>query len=401
MNIIENKSEELFKELCNQQYLKGFVFHSPKYNDPTEKEAGDVVLWIRNLLIVFEIVWRNPSSNTPTKSFIQRIGEKRKQLEGDFETYKNKQVLLINEEGTTVEYGRDNFLDGNFSGVIIVDSDVELENIHNTSYQKTLENNFPIAIMTKNDFEDLLIEIDTISDLLYYLRDRYNFLKNIYSHCPKKFINLNLRMERNLIALYKRKSNSFDKYTCDDLNKIDIWDRYRENFKNKIDTRDKENKTTTIIDDIIDNLLKQPLKDETMPLHAWELGLLSRRERVILANKINHALLSDREESRQFAYFNPSTECWLVFYFQYNSEYESLLDNLQNITNLKLIKEIEEESFHYSVFGYGFHILSNELGVVIEDAEYNLKYSKLRYKESLKYFGKPKKNKINEFIEEF
>ena len=110
MDIVENKSEELFKELCNQQYLKGFVFHSPKYNDPTEKEAGDVVLWIRDCLIVFEIVWRNPSSNQSTKSFIRRVSEKRKQIEGDFITYRDKQVELTNEEGKIVEYGKDNFL---------------------------------------------------------------------------------------------------------------------------------------------------------------------------------------------------------------------------------------------------------------------------------------------------
>jgi hypothetical protein len=87
MSTLENKSEELFTELCSQQYLKGFVFHSPKYSEPTEKEAGDVVLWIRDYLIVFEIVWRNPSSSKSTKSFIRRVSEKRKQLENDFITY--------------------------------------------------------------------------------------------------------------------------------------------------------------------------------------------------------------------------------------------------------------------------------------------------------------------------
>lgn len=397
MNIIENKSEELFKELCNQQYLKGFVFHSPKYNDPTEKEAGDIVLWIRNTLIVFEIVWRNPSSDASTKSFIRRVSEKRKQLEGDFDTYKDKQVVLVNEEGITVEYGKDNFLDDNFSGVIIVDSDVELEYIHNQSYKKTLENNFPIAVMTKNDFEDLLIEIDTVPDLLYYLKDRYNFVKNMYSHCPERFINLNLRMERDLIALYKRKSNSFQKYTCDDFLENNIWDRYREEFQDKIEIRDKENKQTHLIDNLIDDLLKNPLEDEIMPLHAWELGLLSRRERVKISNKINDSLSNNITETRQFSMFNPSTGCWLVFYFQYHTDRKTLLNNLQNMTKLKLIKEIEEKSFEYSVFGYGFHISSSDLALVIEDAENNLNYSKYRYDEALKYFGKPQEYKIREF----
>jgi len=399
MSIVENKSEELFKELCSQQYLKGFVFHSPKYNDPTEKEAGDVVLWIRDNLIVFEIVWRNPSSDISTKSFIRRVSEKRKQLENDFIAYRDKQIILVNEEGKTVEYGKDNFLDRNFSGIIIVDSDVELECIHKESYKRTLVNGFPIAVMTKNDFEDLLIEIDTVPDLSYYLKDRYNFLKNIYSLCPDIFINLNIRTERNLIALYKKKSNKFDSYTCKDLLEENIWDSYREEFREKIEIRDKENEQTNIIDNLIDVLLKNPSYDEIIPLHAWELGLLSRRERVTFSDKVNGALVYSKKESRQFAYFNSNTSCWIVFYFQYNSQRESLLDNLQNMTNLKLIKEIKEESFEYSVFGYGFHVSSDEpeIALIIEDADNIQEIEGTRYEESLKYFGKPQAEKIKEW----
>jgi len=401
MNKVENKSEELFKELCNQQYLKGFVFHSPKYYDPTEKEAGDVVLWIRNYLIVFEIVWRNPSSQASTKSFIRRVSEKRKQLENDFKTYRDKQVLLINEESKRVEYSKDNFVDGNFAGVIIVDSDIELEEIHKKSYKKTLENNFSIATMTKNDFEDLLIEIDTIPDLLYYLKDRQDFLKSIYSHCPEKFINLNLQIERDIIALYKRKSNSFDQYTCDDFLVENIWDTYREEFKDKIEIRDSENIQTSMVDDLIDSLLKNPLENEIIPLRAWELGHFSRRERVMFSKKISDALNDSRNETRQFAFFNSSTGCWLVFYFQYNTDSEELLDNLQSMTNLKMIKEMQEKSFKYSVFGYGFNISNGEITInlIIEDAENNQSYTEKQYEESLKYFGKPQEHEIYEFTE--
>jgi hypothetical protein len=252
--------------------------------------------------------------------------------------------------------------------------------------------------MTKNDFKDLLVEIDTVPDLLYYLKDRYEFLKSIYSFCPRIFINLNLQTERDLIALYKRKSNSFNKYTCKDLLEENIWSNYKEEFEDKIKVRDKENEETVIMDNFIDTLLQNPLRDEEMPLHAWELGLLSRRERVTFANKINDALNITQTESRQFAYFNPNTGCWLVFYFQYGGE-EDLLKGLQEMTNLKLIKEMKENSFEYSIFGYGFYVslAKREMALVIEDAENIGKISETRYNESLKYFGKPQEYKINEF----
>ena len=102
----ENPSEKLFSDLCAKQYLKGFVFHSPKYKDPTEKEAGDIVLWLRTFLIAFEVVWRDSSCQGSTKQFIKRIGEKRKQLESDFKVYENKsdKIELTNEEGERIHY---------------------------------------------------------------------------------------------------------------------------------------------------------------------------------------------------------------------------------------------------------------------------------------------------------
>lgn len=109
-----NPSERLFADLCNRQYLKGFVFHSPKYNDPTEKEAGDVVLWVRNMMVVFEVVWRNPSSSSSTKQFVKRIGEKRDQLESGFSAYslKGENIYLVNEEGKTIKYQKECFQSG-------------------------------------------------------------------------------------------------------------------------------------------------------------------------------------------------------------------------------------------------------------------------------------------------
>jgi len=70
------------------------------------------------------------------------------------------------------------------------------------------------------------------------------------------------------------------------------------------------------------------------------------------------------------------------------------------MTNLKLIKEMKETDFKYSVFGYGFYISSDELKInlVIEDAENVQNIKEKKYKESLKYFGKPKVQKIKEFI---
>jgi hypothetical protein len=52
-------------------------------NDPYgQREAGDVVIWVRDLEIVFEIIWKNTQVSNNARRFVQRIGKKRRQLVG-------------------------------------------------------------------------------------------------------------------------------------------------------------------------------------------------------------------------------------------------------------------------------------------------------------------------------
>lgn len=406
--IKKNHSEKLFSDLCAKQYLKGFVFHSPKYNDPTEKEAGDIILWLRTFLIAFEVVWRDSSSKNTTKQFIKRIGEKRKQLESDYKVYSEKANLveLINEAGVKVNYEKGYFHHENFVGVIILDCDSRLENIHYDSYIKINNSSFPIAVMTKKDFIDLLIEIDTVADLLYYLKDRHKFINSVFKECPHLFINLNLRTERDIVALYKKKHNSFSGYGRSDISQNNIWINYREEFKEKIIARDEENERTKVLDQLVDYLSDNIGKSEVMPLIAWEIGIQTRRERVSLADKIIKSFngLKNGVETRVFAYLSQTTGCWSIFYFQYGDEIGKLEDKLVEMAQLKLFKEMKEHSFEYSVFGYGFkksivHTGNafDEIVVCIEDAD---NYSNIpidRYNKSLKYFGDIQSKIINEF----
>ncbi len=44
----DNLSEEVFARLCSNKYFGGFVYQNPKFTLDTEREAGDVVLWVRD-----------------------------------------------------------------------------------------------------------------------------------------------------------------------------------------------------------------------------------------------------------------------------------------------------------------------------------------------------------------
>lgn len=251
----KNVSEELFATLCSQFYLNGFVFHSPKYYDPTEKELGDIVLWVRSHLMVFEIVWRNTDSKE-TKQFIKRVGEKRDQLIRDFHAFGNErlEVKIKSQAGDEIKYNSQYFDRNGFCGVIIVDSDVPLDKLHFGTLQKALEQEFPIAILTKQDFLDILAEVDTIADLRYYLTDRTNFLKGVWQENTSLFLDINQRKERELIAFYKMHDNKFPLDKWREIPNKQFWQRYKLGYIRQIGLRDSENDQSKLIDEIIDLL---------------------------------------------------------------------------------------------------------------------------------------------------
>jgi hypothetical protein len=143
------RSERLFAELCNSHFLEPFVFHSPKFLAPTESEAGDVVLWIRRQVVVFEVIARSVTDDYGSKSFVKRIGEKRKQLARDYQIFHDPQlrIEMQNETGTIIEFNKTDLDEIGFSGVILVDYDGALEPMHFESFRRTLDLPFPVAIM--------------------------------------------------------------------------------------------------------------------------------------------------------------------------------------------------------------------------------------------------------------
>lgn len=203
------RAERLFAELCNEHFLKGFVFHNPRFIDTSEKEAGDVVLWVRRQVVVFEVISRDVTAGDGTKSFVKRIGKKRDQLLSDFVAFSDKRIdiQLTNEYGEKVLFDKPDIGDFGFAGIVIVDCDSHLEHLDFGTLKKSLTMPFPVAIMTLQDFLALTVEVDTVPDLMFYLLDRYAFLKCVFESHPKHFLNLNCQLETNLIAYYKTNDN--------------------------------------------------------------------------------------------------------------------------------------------------------------------------------------------------
>jgi hypothetical protein len=354
-----NRFERLFSELCSKTFLSGFVFHSPKVYKPTEEEAGDVLLWIRRFVVDFELISQNHEKSDSARQFVKRIGHKRKQLIRDSEVFRNPEteIHLTNELGQSVVFDKKAIGYFLFQGIVLVDCNIEMQNLHFETVRQAVEADFPLAIMPIRGFYDLLAEVDTIPDLVYYLNDRCVFLKEVFRKDPRPFLNLSLRTERNLIAFYKLNQNRFDleEWNSDEA---DAYPRIlRERWSDGIARRDEENRTSLVVDRIADFIRKASPDGELAKLHGWELSMLSRRQRAIgMGGKIETALigLRDGRKMRFFANYNQATGCWLVFYFRYGNAFERFVDECEVIVRYKLVVEIADRSFEHSVFLYGF-----------------------------------------------
>jgi hypothetical protein len=273
--------------------------------------------------------------------------------------------------------------------------------------EKILISPFPIAIMLKSDFEFLLNEVDTTSDLKYYLYDRYQFFKQIYKQNANFFLDLNFSREKHLMGFYKINNYNFPikKWNTD----FDYWQEFQSKHSDKIELRDQENRSSKIIDKLIDTIMESGV-DEIPLVHAWQLAVIPRRARAgCFADRIIDAIykMSSGKKHRHFALKNSITDCWLVFYFQYGSCREDLVYKIEKLTKLKLVFEMTYNDFHHSVIGYGFRksnlitqYIFDDIALLIEDASDYSKFSKSIIAESKKYFkGLTSAHEVSEFPE--
>lgn len=411
--ILNNSSERLFAELCAKNYLKGFVFHSPRIGENYSEEVGDVVLWVRTQIIVFEIIWRNNSisSTESTKSFVKKIGKKRDQLLKDYNYFetRSEEIHLKNENDEIVSFTNQNFHPDNFSGVVLIDCDNELEELHYKTIEKSLESKFPIAFMTKNDFLFLVNEADTIPDLTYYLKDRFNFLRSVYSLSHSYFRNLNNTFEKELIALYKMNDYTFSLAVWNEHADKKFWDTYQTDYAEMIRKRNAENADSFIIDNIINELRNINTNENSTILHASELAIFPRRARAQkFATKIVDAIekLKNGNELRYFSVYNETTGCWLLFYFYLGGDANRFIKNVTEYCRLKLFYEMHKNNFQYSVFGYGFrksiiHTANtfDQIFLCIEDSFNYHELNIEELKEANKLFGHISQGIIREFPE--
>ena len=366
----ENPSEELFARLCTSKYFGGFVYQNPKFTQGSEAEAGDVVVWVRDWLVIFEVIWRSPTAGPKTKRFVKRIGEKRDQLLTDFNIYANSEmaISMTNEQGEATEYDHDQFNERTTRGVVLVDAPGIVDRLHYDTVRLTVEAPHPIAVMTRSDFETLLSEADTVADLGLYLGDRHRFLQEMLYEDPGPFLQLGDQFEQELVGHYKLFDNTFNMASWRESANKGFWYRYQVERSADIARRDRENKGSELLDGLISAIRTHNRPDSLTIQPAWELALFTRRERAALnatiQNKYDRLMATGREQ--QFAIMNFHTRCWDVFYLYQGVDREFFRAEAQRMADRKMWIECELNDFQLSVFCFAIRYSSLGLGDIDE-----------------------------------
>jgi len=403
-------AERIFTDICASKYLKGFVFHSPKIKERTEIEIGDIVIWVRTQLTIFEMISRDPNSSAGFNSFKKRIGEKRDQLQNDYNYYSSldNDIILTNENGNKITFQKIIFVKQGFIGIVLVDIDLNTLKLHYGTIEKCFTLDFPNHIIHYKGFLKILHELDTTSDLYFYFLDRYRFLPFIFKNKPELLLTISEDFEANLLAFYKMNLNSFPENKFDFIRFTKYWDNYNVEFKERINSRNSENKDSYIIDDIIQRILSFHTSSDDGKLFAWELATLTRRQRATyLAEKVEDAfyMLKNGNEKRFFAYYNEYTSCWILFYFRHGVDTITFRIEFERLLRLKTIYESITNNFKYSTFGYGFrkspvitpNSLFDDFAMTIQDVDNLGPISSEEIEESKLLFGHMSSTEIEEF----
>ena len=220
---------------------------------------------------------------------------------------------MKNEFGQNIIYPSIYFDEKKFNGIVLIDTDASLVNIHYLTFEKAVKNGFSIAFITRRVFYKLLAEIDTAMDLCLYLNDRKRFLDEVFYEDPAYFLNLNTEYELDLIGLYKINENKFNLEQWRASEDKNFWQKYQSEFSEEIQLRELDNQKTKVVDEMLDFVLKSHPSDFQAIEHSWEIGILTRRARgSVYAEKINAAIQkvsSGQRRDRHFAFYNQLTGC--------------------------------------------------------------------------------------------
>ena len=348
---IGSYGESIVKNFFDSKISKFYSFPNAKSKD--NAEVADVVVWHNRRLFFIEVKSRDSDKATaPIRSWAtNRIDKAVAQIRKNYDRCITRETIYLHNDFFDVELEYEGIT--YYIGLVILVFDGRCNLSPTDAASNIYEGPFPVHVLTWNDLRSLSEEIDTVPDLFYYLRDRYQYV--IKYDIP-------LGIEKEVIAYYKLHNNRFpiDKT---DFASGSLWNEYQNTMAASIYRRAAHNDNSLIVDELEACFSDRRKMFRGLPIglyFAWELGSQTRRVRAYIGEKL-HRIRYDFEKgrhSRQFCIFNEASENWHVYYFSDDTR-EDIRNRLLRIAELKLIKEVHTNDFECGIYGFAFQVSSS------------------------------------------
>lgn len=399
MNILTKGQvgEQLIENFFDKNFSNIYSFTSPKTKD--NAEVADVLIWLNRKLFLIEVKTRSDEGTACIESWgHSKIKQAHGQIIKNFNRIKNDEQIFLKNDYYHTKLDNEGLV--TVIGLIVLVSEEELK-IEPSKYLPQIYNaEIAIHVITWKDLELIIKEIDTVPDFIYYLQDRFDYLK---------IAKIATEQELDLLGYYKAKSNKFPSIA---FNFNFQWKEYQNSMQHKIEIRDKHNSYSYFFTKLAKEFRSQRKLLDGIPLglyFSWELGNLSRREKAYYGEKLNSVLNEFPQEmtSRHFSFQSGSTQNWLLFYLVKSSE-EFIDKELKKLCELKTIKEKYLNNFEFGVYAFSFevsdtypHEILGMHGAIMLGAE-SVEYDEKDIQKALDIFGDKKSYsnvKVNEFLE--
>ena len=307
-----NLGEDLVKDFFDAKISKYYSF--PKAKSKDNAEIGDVVVWHNRWLFFIEAKSRDSQKATaPLESWAtRRINDAVEQIRKNYARCMRRETIHLHNEFFHAKLDHEGIT--SYIGLVILAFGSSCNLSPTDAVSDIYQGPFPIHVLTWNDLRSLSEEIDTVPDLFFYLKDRFQY---VYKH------DIPLGIEKEVIAFYKLNNNNFptDKI---DFTSSSLWSNYQDTMAAAIFRRSAHNDNSSLIDELEACFSDSRKLYSSLPIglyFAWEIGSQTRRQRAYIGEKL-HGIRSDFESgrrSRQFCVLNMASQNWHVYYFSDDS----------------------------------------------------------------------------------
>lgn len=326
----------------------GKIITFPNAKTKSNAQIADLVVWLNYKAILVEVKTRVSSKVSLDQWVQERIDDAAKQITSSYSRCVGGEEIYVHNNYYHVRF--DDKGVAFYSGLIVLNYEGASNILPSLAVPDIYRRPLPIHVISYDDLAQLSQEIDSFPDLGYYLKDRFDYIKEY---------DIPVGVEKEVIGRYKLFNNRFPKHYVN-FETSDFWREYQTMMKDAIERRNAHNEHATFIDALEEAFGDKRKLHGSIPLglsFAWELGAMSRRERAIVGERIDGAKVRFERggNRRYFSFQNASTRNWLVFLFSSASP-EEICDEIGQLIKLKLIKEVHFQGFEFAVYGFGFQV---------------------------------------------